>query len=526
MLEPEETSWVTSKEIMDRTDISRATLNNYIKMGILPRPEIKKTQAGTRGARRMGYFPESVLARIETVKRLKRRGKPMDEIARILHAVPHGSASATDQSGRPNVAGIEGGGAHASSGPGEDDGLKLTIENIKSPAYLVNYNFEVEWINGEAEDVIFNASVRSISHLEARNVFKMFFNWEFSQRVQNWQEVITFHLKVAKSSLPRSRISSLYEGISASEVEFLEKGYDYAIPFPDKNINTTPLRMLVAGSGGEYFEVHTLFFREGVFFLYVPSDRDSQEVTSLLSIRERLINELIKRQLPSLVSLCVLVADMQDSVKISSELLPAEYFSMVNDLWKTLSDIFEKYGGICGKHAGDGLLHYFIKKPGSNYIMNTINCALELKEKTKIFSNELRIRKGWLNDIFLNVGINEGQEYFGTIRSTSNIEFTALGDSINYAGRLSDFARYGSIWTTKNVIIKLTPEELETIRFGVYRREREREVFVENSFMRVVDLLDQSEHTRRKFVDIATLPITEVVEKTRLDPPPYRQPSY
>ena len=180
-----------------------------------------------------------------------------------------------------------------------------------------------------------------------------------------------------------------------------------------------------------------------------------------------MINDLIKRQLPSLVSLCVLVADLQDSVKISSELMPGEYFQLINDLWKTLAGTFKKYNAICGKHAGDGMLHYFIKKPDSNYLMDTIHCALELREKTEVFSKEMKLKKGWFNDLYLNIGINEGQEFFGTIRAASNIEFTALGDSIKYAGRLSDFARFGKIWTTKNVIIKLTEKELSSLCFGI-----------------------------------------------------------
>ena len=58
--------------------------------------------------------------------------------------------------------------------------------------------------------------------------------------------------------------------------------------------------------------------------------------------------------MPSLVSLCVLVADLQDSVKIGAELPPAEYFELINRLWKTLAGSFQKYHGIYGKHAGDG----------------------------------------------------------------------------------------------------------------------------------------------------------------------------
>ena len=34
----EKQDMITSKEIIEQTGISRATLNNYIKMGILPKP--------------------------------------------------------------------------------------------------------------------------------------------------------------------------------------------------------------------------------------------------------------------------------------------------------------------------------------------------------------------------------------------------------------------------------------------------------------------------------------------------------
>ena len=216
----------------------------------------------------------------------------------------------------------------------------------------------------------------------------------------------------------------------------------------------------------------------------------------------------------SLVSLCILVADIQDSVKICAELPPEEYFQLVNALYKAVGESFEKHNGIYGKHAGDGMLYYFIKKPGTNYIVDAIDCALEIREKVMEFSSGWKLKKGWFNDIYLNIAINEGQEFFGAIHSSSNVEFTALGDSINYTGRLSDFARYGSIWTTKNVISKLTQEECRKIRFGVYRKQKDHQVFLPNSFSRIIELASEMDSDYSRFLDIATLPITEIVEKT------------
>ncbi|MBW2148872.1 MAG: adenylate/guanylate cyclase domain-containing protein [Deltaproteobacteria bacterium] len=392
-------------------------------------------------------------------------------------------------------------------------GLELTIKDIYSPAYLVNNNFEIEWINREAEDQVFDKSVSSIAQLESRNIFKLFFSWEFHDHLRNWEEIIAFHMKVIKSKLPMNHITSLYHGISEREISLLEKMYDNEIAFPEKSINNFHINFVTRDGSIEYYQVYTVFFREGIFFVYVPANREIHFIMDFLSSREKVINELLRQRMPSLVSLCVIVADLQDSVKISAELLPGEYFELINNLWKTLASSFEKYYGIYGKHAGDGMLYYFIKKPGSNYIMDAIYCALELRDKMKTFSNEWKVRKGWLNDIYLNIGINEGEEYFGTIHSASNIEFTALGDSINYAGRLSDFSRFGTIWTTKNVINKLDQEELKKISFGIRRKEHEREIFIQNSFARLIDLLDTTDKQHSRFLDIAALPITEIIDR-------------
>jgi len=75
-------NWITSKEILVISNISRETLNNYIKMGILPRPVVGRSETGRKGSKQIGYFPEGTLERIQTVKRMKRAGEPMEQIAR------------------------------------------------------------------------------------------------------------------------------------------------------------------------------------------------------------------------------------------------------------------------------------------------------------------------------------------------------------------------------------------------------------------------------------------------------------
>ena len=75
---------ISSKDILAKTNISRATLNNYIKLGILSKPLVRQTTAGEGDAKMLGYFPDSALEKIELVRRMKAEGLTMAEIvARI-----------------------------------------------------------------------------------------------------------------------------------------------------------------------------------------------------------------------------------------------------------------------------------------------------------------------------------------------------------------------------------------------------------------------------------------------------------
>ena len=56
---------LTSKEIIERTGISRATLNNYIASGLVPRPQVLPPGPQDGAAPRIGYFPDDTVARIE-----------------------------------------------------------------------------------------------------------------------------------------------------------------------------------------------------------------------------------------------------------------------------------------------------------------------------------------------------------------------------------------------------------------------------------------------------------------------------
>ena len=65
---------------MARTGISRATLNNYINLDLIPSPSVRPPEE-PGGPTKIGYFPEWVVERIEKIQQLKGQGMRMSQIA-------------------------------------------------------------------------------------------------------------------------------------------------------------------------------------------------------------------------------------------------------------------------------------------------------------------------------------------------------------------------------------------------------------------------------------------------------------
>jgi class 3 adenylate cyclase len=209
----------------------------------------------------------------------------------------------------------------------------------------------------------------------------------------------------------------------------------------------------------------------------------------------------------------VLVAGLQHSTNIWSELPPEEYFELINDIWATADPIFRRHSGSHGKHPADGMVCYFFPLPAGSYLWNALVAAQELREAMRRVSKEWQLRKGWTTELYMNIGIDEGQEWLGTFKSDSKLDFTSLADTIHHAARLSDFSRSGAIWATKNLLGKLSAGERERIRYGVRRKGPDgQHVFVPHVFSNVRRRGGHTAAGGEGHKDAPLLPIAEIVE--------------
>ena len=71
---------LSSKEIEEKTSMTRRTIQGYVKRDWIPKPEFKSS--GRYGASL--YWPESTLRRLEVIKNLKKIGHKNEAINEIL----------------------------------------------------------------------------------------------------------------------------------------------------------------------------------------------------------------------------------------------------------------------------------------------------------------------------------------------------------------------------------------------------------------------------------------------------------
>lgn len=386
--------------------------------------------------------------------------------------------------------------------PVPNNSLRVTVEHIEHPAYLVNYNLEVTWFNEMSRPWLGDIT-RLPDDGRARNILQFLARGIYGHHSRNLTELNNLHADAGCDRLNgqsgTTTLSPCSKPRKCPVMKFEIVLYD------QREIEFN-------------YQVFVSFFREGMLFIYVENERIEEVQDNLLQFlarRDEVIRDLLKRHLPVHTDVAALVADLQGSTNICVQLPPDEYFELINQMWAMVEPIFRKYYGTHGKHAGDGMVYYFLPQPDCCYLYNAVQCAQELREEMRKLTVAWQLRKNWGIELRLKIGLHAGKEWLGTFHVDSKVEFTVLGETINQASRLSDFAQGGTIWTSKNLVSKLSPENRRHIRYGIRRRDEQGvENLIESTFS-TISIMNEPARQNDKLRDIASLPIAEIIEITR-----------
>jgi class 3 adenylate cyclase len=491
---------LTSKEVLERTGISRATLNNYISWGVVPRPDVLPPEPQDGAAPRIGYFPEETVKRIEEIQRLKKEGWSITRIAEHFAAGP---------SGQPAPAAAEPTRLAPPPAPVRQRDPRLmpdlSFEEIAYPAYLVNDRFEVVWLNAAVSSASFS---RLPADALSQGVFKYLLQ-SLPADTELRRTMLLFHLGLARQR--GAGLADISRDLAPGDAAELERLYQEAQPIVSAPVAHAAVPSAASGVV-QPLSVYAVQFREGVLFVQIPGRAGSDQASGQRARPEKAAAEG-KQRLPALTQVAVLVAELQHADRLWAELSPEEYFELINQIWATVDPIFRRHAGMHGKHPGEGMVCYFVPTAGSDYLWNALAAAHQMREAMRRLSQEWQLRKGWSTELHMNCGIDEGQEWLGTFRSGAEMEYIVLGDAADRAARISQFSRAGGVWVTRNLLGKLRSEDRKRLSYGIRRPGADGEyVFVPSIFSRVEDLLEPGTAGSEVATDIARLSITEIVD--------------
>jgi adenylate cyclase len=138
------------------------------------------------------------------------------------------------------------------------------------------------------------------------------------------------------------------------------------------------------------------------------------------------------------IEISVLFADVRGSTGIA-ERMPAEEFSrLMARFYRAAADVIDESDGIVDKFAGDSAVALFIPGfAGDDHAADAVAAAQSLIEQTGNDGPD-----PWIP---IGVGVHTGRSFVGAVGEGDIRDFTALGDTVNTAARLSGLAGAGEI---------------------------------------------------------------------------------
>lgn len=427
---------------------------------------------------------------------------PLDPIARLFDSVePSGVSSAADDKLETSA-----------SVPKETAAiphkpLMLTPTETESPAFFIDSNLRLIWQNQPAANYLWPHSQQNGNGSDSMHLFDMLLSPQFQTRMGNWRQWLTFFIHQALQILPEDELVQQVRLRDPSQQDLLlplirEANAQQAAP-PYRLDRVTQKTRIQA------YRITVCQFHEGRYFIF-KSDADDRPAARPAVRRLEQLNPQCD---PVQMDFFILALRLNNADTLQTELLPAAYSHLLNAVMNRCSAIIDTYGAIVEPLTDRGLAAYFFPENQRPDPTPVIDCALEIKSQLSSLNREWKIRTGWLHDIELNMAMHHAHEFVGTLPTAMGLAFRPLGNALTTCLRLCEMAVGGQIWSTKALVWKMNAEQIKTLRFGIYRTSDQRQVLVENSFSRVMDLPGREAKPTGEASHFGPLAVTRIFDR-------------
>lgn len=228
------------------------------------------------------------------------------------------------------------------------------------------------------------------------------------------------------------------------------------------------LSALITGAGVVVLALisWTLFERWGIYLSPVPGASMLLVGTSVLTVlrlrfeerRERLLKQSFERYVSTQIvdqiihsakpvnlsgerrKVTILMSDIRGFTALS-ERMPAEHLvQFLNSYFAAMIDIILANEGTLDKFMGDAVLALFgAPIPHPDSALRAVKVAVAMQEKLR------ELNAQWMDrgqpQIRIGIGISTGEVIVGNIGSARRLEYTAIGQDVNYAQRIESLTK-------------------------------------------------------------------------------------
>jgi len=134
-------------------------------------------------------------------------------------------------------------------------------------------------------------------------------------------------------------------------------------------------------------------------------------------------------------SVAIMFADIRDFTSMSERMQPEDVVEFLSDYHARMTTCIFAFGGTLDKFIGDGIMATFgTPEPSSDDALKAVQAGLMMK-RVLISLNEER-RGKQLPALRQGIGIHFGEVVAGNIGSEDRLEYTVIGDAVNFASRI------------------------------------------------------------------------------------------
>ncbi|MDQ3003106.1 MAG: FHA domain-containing protein [Fibrobacterota bacterium] len=173
----------------------------------------------------------------------------------------------------------------------------------------------------------------------------------------------------------------------------------------------------------------------------------------------------------------VLFADIRGFTPLSETLAPLEVAQLLNNYFSEMCAIVFANGGTLDKFIGDCMMVLFNAPVHvSDHEFMAVKTALQMKIRLRQMLPKWQA--AGIPEFQVGIGVNTGEAVVGSIGTTSRMEYTAIGDTVNISSRVCGIAKPNQILITEAVWEKVK-DRFRTVAIGATQlKGKSRQVLV------------------------------------------------